>query len=270
MPTAPSGPVTPRASSAVVLARPIPEGEAGHVVAGMAVFMVRRHVRSEFAPDVYVFPGGSITDGDREAETTPGLCAPTGDGPTALGTGLRVGALRELYEEAGILLAYRRDVPLTIEPKARERFAAYRAELQTGATTLANVAAREGLRLATDALVYWAHWITPESLPRRFDTRFFLAAAPADQRAVHDDQEVTDGIWIAPAAALERHAAGTLPLVFATIHQLRELAALATLDAVRARYAATEPATIQPVAAPAPGGGFLVKLPDDPGDPVRL
>lgn len=268
-PVTPTGPATPRPSSAVVLARPA-GGNANGGAGEMDVFMVRRHVRSEFAPDVYVFPGGSITPADRDAETTPGLCAPAGEGPTALGTGLRVGALRELFEEAGVLLAYRRDVPLAIEPEARERFAAYRAELQGGTAALADVAAREGLRLATDALVYWAHWITPGALPRRFDTRFFLAEAPADQRPVHDDQEVTDGVWITPAAALARQAAGTFPMVFATIHQLRELAARGTLDAVRAHYAATEPATIQPLAMPAPGGGFLVKLPGDPGDPVRL
>lgn len=256
-------PTTPRLAAAVVLARSRPGG-------GIEVFMVRRHVRSEFVPDVYVFPGGSVKPADREAEATPGLCVPAGEGVTALRSGLRVAALRELFEEAGVLLAYRRDAPLLIEVEARGRFATYRAELSAGRTTLGTVAAREGLRLATDALAHWAHWITPEVLPKRFDTHFFLAAAPEAQVAIHDDLEVTASAWLSPEEALTRHAQGEFPMVFATRHQLSALTGLPDVAAAIARFAGRAPETIMPEARPTGDGGFLVKLPGDPGDPVRL
>jgi 8-oxo-dGTP pyrophosphatase MutT (NUDIX family) len=259
----PHSPVPPRLAAAVVLARDRADG-------GIEVFMVRRHVRSEFAPDVFVFPGGSVKPGDHEAEITPGLCAAAGEGATALGSGLRVAALRELFEEAGVLLAYRRNAPLLVEVEARGRFADYRADLSAGRATLGSIAAREGLRLATDTLLYWAHWITPEAFPIRFDTHFFLAGAPAGQVAAHDDLEVTDSAWVTPEQALARHARGDFPLVFATIHQLRELAGLAGMAAAHAHYAGRAPATIMPEAVAAEGGGFLVRLPGDPGDPVRV
>lgn len=256
-------PATPRLAAAVVVARDRAQG-------GIEVLMVRRQVRSEFAPDVYVFPGGSVSPGDREAETTPGLCVEAGGGATALGSGLRVAALRELFEEAGILLAHRRDAPLVIEVDAVGRFAQHRQDLLAGAATLGSLAAREGLRLATDALTYWAHWITPELLPKRFDTYFFLAAAPQGQTPAHDDREVTASTWISPEDALDQHARGAFPLVFATVHQLTALRDLPDLAAAHARFADADPPIIMPLATRTPDGAVLVKLPDDPNDPVRL
>lgn len=263
------GPVTPRPSAAIVLARP----RAGAATGGIEVLMVRRQVKSDFAPDVYVFPGGSVQPEDRTTETTPGVCDPLSqgaDGPTALGSGLRAAALRELFEEAGVLLATRGATPLGAAPEDAEPLARARAELSAGQITLAALAEREGLRLATDALLFWAHWITPELFPKRFDTAFFLAAAPEGQMAAHDNLEVTESAWVAPADALAGYQRGAFPLVFATIHQLRALADLPDLAAARARFAGREPDTIMPLAFPAEDGGFLVKLPNDPGDPVHL
>lgn len=254
-------PVPPRPAAAVALVRDHPAG-------GVEIFMVRRHVRSEFAPDVFVFPGGSVTAGDREAEATTGLCIPGGEGATGLGSGFRVAALRELFEEAGVLLAYRRDTPLSFNPAVRERFAAHRAELSAGRTTMGSIAAREGLRLATDRLVHWAHWITPEALPKRFDTHFFLVEAPAGQTPLHDQAEVTDSAWITPTEALERFERREFPLVFATVRQLRELAGLTDSTAARLRFAGQTPPTIMPVATPTPDGGFSVQIPDS-GEPAE-
>jgi 8-oxo-dGTP pyrophosphatase MutT (NUDIX family) len=259
----PAPPVPARRAAAVVLART-------RAVGGIEVFMVRRHVRSEFVPDAFVFPGGSVQPGDREAEETAGLCAPAGTGATALGSGLRVAALRELFEEAGVLLAHRRDGPLAVDGENAERFAAYRVELAVGRTTLGSLAAREGLRLATDALLHWAHWITPEALPKRFDTHFFLAEAPDGQSPTHDDLEVTAGEWVTPEEALARHGRGDFPLVFATIHQLGALTGLASIDAARERFAAGPPRTIMPIATRLADGGIAVKLPGEPGRPVRF
>lgn len=264
LPQSATTPVTPRPSSAVVLARDRAGG-------GIEVLMVRRQVKSDFAPDVYVFPGGSVQSGDREAELTPGLCgAGAADGPTALGNGLRVAALRELFEEAGVLLAERGGAPLVAGPDAAATLASWRDELAAGRLSLAELAAREGISLATDALLYWAHWITPELFPKRFDTHFFLAAAPPDQLAAHDNQEVTESAWAVPETALAGYERGEFPLVFATIHQLRALSGLADFAAARARFAGRTPETIMPLAFPAEDGGFLVKLPNDPGEPIHL
>jgi 8-oxo-dGTP pyrophosphatase MutT (NUDIX family) len=153
-------PVTPRPASAVVLARE-------HAGGGIEVFMVRRHIRSEFVPDAFVFPGGAVKAGDAEVEQTPGRCSPVRAGPTALGSGFRAAGLRECFEEAGVLLARRGDTPLAIGPAEVARFAAHRDALNAGALTLAELAAREHLSFATDDLLHWAHWITPESFPKR-------------------------------------------------------------------------------------------------------
>src|SRR5258708_26326436 len=101
-------PVTPRPAAAVVVAR---EGEGG-----IEVFMVRRHIRSEFVPDAFVFPGGSVKDEDAAVERAPGICAPSGTGPTTLGSGYRAAALPECFEEAGVLPHRRRADPLHLPP----------------------------------------------------------------------------------------------------------------------------------------------------------
>lgn len=232
-------PVIPRPSSAVVVARERPAG-------GFEVFMVRRHVNSEFVPDAFVFPGGSVKPQDAEAERAPGLCAHVSPGPTSLGTGFRVAALRECFEEAGVFLARREGEPLAIPPADLARFAAERDALCTDQTTLAQVAARERLTLATDELLHWAHWITPEAMPKRFTTHFFIAPMPPEQEATYDRIETSDGVWISPADALAGSERGEFPLVFATIHQLRELSTLDSLAAARRRYAETPPRTIMP------------------------
>jgi 8-oxo-dGTP pyrophosphatase MutT (NUDIX family) len=222
-------PVTPRPSAVLTLVR-----ETGG--RPMALFMVRRHARSPFMPDVFVFPGGTVQAADREAERTPSLCAPVADAMPALGDGYRVAAIRECFEEAGVLLAYRAGAPLAIPSADAVRFAGYRAALHQGSTDLAAIAGREGLVLATDALLHWAHWITPVGLPRRFDTHFFLAAMPESQQAEHDRRETTEGLWIPAEEALARQESGSFPLGFPTIRQLRALTGLTGMAAARERF----------------------------------
>jgi 8-oxo-dGTP pyrophosphatase MutT (NUDIX family) len=213
---------------------------------GIEVFMVRRHVRSEFVPDVYVFPGGSVKEADRAAEQAVGVCAAAGDGPTALGSGFRAAAIRELFEEAGALIARRDGAPLTATHDDLPRLLAYRDGLNGKTMTLLEVTQRDGLTLATDALLHWAHWITPEAWPKRFDTHFFLIEAPDGQEPAHDDLEVTHSAWVTPEEALAGYERGEFPLVFATIHQLRELSGLVDMAEARARFAGKVPRTIMP------------------------
>lgn len=252
-------PATPRFASATALLRERAEG-------GVEVFMVRRHVQSEFVPDVYVFPGGSVKDADVVAERTPGLCAPGGEGVTALGAGFRVAALRELFEEAGALIARRAGADLMMTAADLPRFSAYRDALNQKAQTMAGVAQAEGITLATDALVHWAHWVTPEAWPKRFDTHFFLVEAPAGQEPAHDALEVTHSVWITPEDALAGYERGEFPIVFATIHQLRDLSGLSSVADARARFTGKTPATIRPRIAKRDGKDVIL-MPDEP-DPA--
>ncbi len=257
----PALPVTPRLAATVTLLR---QGAAGRV----EVFMVRRHIQSDFAPDVFVFPGGSVNADDREAERTPGLCADAAqtDHVTPAEAGLRVAALRELFEEAGVLLAWRDGQPLAIADDDIVRFADHRAALNQRQTTLGAIAAREGLTLATDDLTLWAHWITPTALPKRFDTYFYLAAMPPTQEAAHDALETTEGVWVAPEDALAGYARGEFPLVFATVHQLRALSGLAGVADARARFIGVEPPVIMPRVVRR-DGAVIILLPNEPAEP---
>ncbi|MBX5490939.1 MAG: hypothetical protein IRZ14_07255 [Chloroflexi bacterium] len=247
-------PAPPRPSASVILVRPGAE-------AAWEVFMVRRPAESRFAPDVYVFPGGTVRADDYPPADAPplGLTAEAAHarlegaagagGPTAPDSlALWLAALRELFEEAGVLLA--RDAGgglVTFDDPARAaRLAADRLALQRGATTLWAICAREGLSPALEHLRYWAHFITPEGAPRRFDTRFFLAPLPPGQEALHCAVETTDGRWIAPAAALALHERGQFPLVFATRAHLERLARFATLDALFAHAATKRVVTVRP------------------------
>jgi 8-oxo-dGTP pyrophosphatase MutT (NUDIX family) len=234
--------VQPRLASAVMLVRDVAAGTGQ----GIEVFMVRRVIQSDFMPDVYVFPGGSVSADDRAAEQTEGVCTPVdaGDasladpeGRTALGTGSRAAAIRELFEEAGILLAYHHGDILATSAENASRFAGYREAFNQRKASLVDMAGSEDLRLATDLLSYFAHWITPEGMPKRFDTHFFITTAPIAQEAAYDRLETSEGIWIAPAEALARSEQGTFPLVFATIYQLRELATFESVEAALAHTA---------------------------------
>jgi 8-oxo-dGTP pyrophosphatase MutT (NUDIX family) len=216
--------VEPRLASAVILLRDTTSWQ------GIEVFMVRRVIQSDFMPDVYVFPGGSVSKDDRAAELAEGVCKPVAstaadpEGRTAPGNGVRAAAIRELFEEAGILLAYRDEKLLAINDLDADHFNTYRKAFHERQGSLVEIAHTERLTFASDQLDYFAHWITPEGMPKRFDTHFFLTTAPAEQQAAHDHLETSEGIWISPAEALARFERKEFPLVFATIYQLRELA----------------------------------------------
>lgn len=218
--------VQPRSASAVMILRDTASG------GGFEAFMVRRVIQSDFMPDVYVFPGGSVTKDDMAAEQTPDIChqvtpgAADPTGFTTLGVGVRAAAIRELFEEAGVLLAYLHEKMLAINETNRERYATYRQAFNNRTGSLIEMARTEKLVLATERLNYFAHWITPEveGMPKRFDTHFFVTAAPQEQQAAYDQLETSEGIWITPAEALARYKNNEFPLVFPTIHQLQDLA----------------------------------------------
>ena len=254
----------PRFASTVMLLRDVPVHEGG-----VEVFMVRRALQSEFMPDVYVFPGGSVISDDRLLEESTGFCktivpaVADPEGYTLLGSGLRVAAIRELFEEANVLLAYRDKHTLAVGEDAVPRFKAYRQTLNEHTGSLSTIVQAEHLMLATDTLAYFAHWITPEGMPKRFDTHFFLASAPSEQEALYDQLETSEGTWVQPTAAIERFQRGEMPIAFPTFHQLRDLSAFKNvreaLEAANTQYIPTHlPYLIQKE------GRSYVYLPEDP------
>ncbi len=241
---------------------------------GLEVFMLRRTMAAVFAGGLYVFPGGRVdrADGASEyADLVDGLddaVASERLGLDAGGLAFYIGAIRECFEEAGVLLATAADgsVVRFEDPATIERFEAARHEVHGGTLALSELCRREGLRLIGGAIGFTAHWLTPIGERRRFDTRFFLARAPEAQTPLHDDQETIESFWIRPTEALERSQRGDLALLPPTAANLRLLTAFATAtEALDAVHAAGRPTLIRPKARMDRDGRFLdLFLPDDP------
>jgi 8-oxo-dGTP pyrophosphatase MutT (NUDIX family) len=264
---------TPRAAASVVLVRSTAGG-------GLETFMVRRSKESRFAADVFVFPGGTVAADDLAepmVAAAPNLppdvalrrLSDRGGTPPAdagLAFGLYAAAVRELFEEAGVLLAddaCARDVTGPVGDRlVADQLVADRAALQRGEQSLPDLAARRGLYLALDRLVYFSHWVTPALSPRRYDTRFFVATMPPDQTALHCQIETTDGLWVAPGEALRRCEAGAFKLVSVTISHLERLATFASVEALL-RFARSKPVrTVHPT-LDAASGTWATNVPED-------
>jgi 8-oxo-dGTP pyrophosphatase MutT (NUDIX family) len=250
---------------------------------GPEIFMVRRHDRAAFMGGAYVFPGGGVDVTDRD-EVDIAWC----DGLDAVRCRLEplppvdcvahhVAAARELFEEAGVLLA--RDQsgrPLSLaNPADHDRFLRHRHEVHAGRRTLRDVLVAERVRLALDELIAFAHWVTPPLDTRRFDTWFFVAVLPPGQAPVLDEIEHTDGRWMRPSDAVRRARHGEIVLPIPTWSVLRELEGReAVVDIVRlarqTRIVRREPKLVQA------NGSRLFVLPGDPlypesgEEPVRF
>ncbi len=231
------------------------------------MFVLRRTASAAFAAGMYVFPGGRVDDIDHADSLEP-YCDGLDDATASARLGIDhgglaywVAAVRECFEEAGVLLARRRDGgPLTVVE-------ADRRAVHDGSLPIEELCRRDGLVLDLNAIRYIAHWVTPEGQqPRRFDTRFFLAAAPHGQDGVHDDVELVDSMWVTPTEAIAQAEARSLLMLPPTIANLRVVAecadaaaALAVADAIGT------PPRIQPKLRRAPDGSPAgVSLPGDP------
>jgi 8-oxo-dGTP pyrophosphatase MutT (NUDIX family) len=226
-------PAPPRPAATVVLLRDAEEG--------LEALLLRRHRRSGFAADAWVFPGGVVDQSDRAADAAGRLDGPSPeewarrlqvDDP-AEAAGYVSAAIREAFEETGILLAHG-DRVSAAPAHAAESLAVARRALLNEVVTLRDVAVGNGLRLAGDELIYVGHWITPEPEPRRYDTRFFAARAPAGAVCDAHDAEMTDSVWLRPAEAVERFRDGQLKLLPPTVHTLQRLDGFASWDELRA------------------------------------
>src|SRR5271157_313939 len=233
---------------------------------GLEVFMVERHHEIEFAGGATVFPGGKVHPSDA-SPTLRGRCRGT-EGLEDAALAVRVAAIRESFEECGILLARPR-TPVTSEAlvsaaRLADLWKRYRGELERHEVSMEQLVRQEDLELACDLLVPFAHWITPEGMPKRFDTYFFIVCAPSDQVAAHDGHELVGARWLTPAEALADADAGRRSIIFPTRMNLAKLGRSLSVDeAIAAAHA-------QPVVTVLPridrgAKGVVLRIPAEAG-----
>lgn len=220
--------LSPRPAATVITVRDAPNG--------YEILMLRRNLQSDFVGGAYVFPGGRVDDADADpaaqrrtfglddAEASRRLSLESG------GLAYYVACLRELFEEAGLLIACDLDgEPIRVtDDESVRRLAASRRALNAGELDFTVMMEREGFLLDLRNLEYVAHWVTPVGPPRRYDTRFFVALAPTSQVATHDAGETVADRWLRPVDALAAHARGEFEIIFPTIRNLEAIAHLAT------------------------------------------
>ncbi|WP_219210707.1 MBL fold metallo-hydrolase [Variovorax boronicumulans] len=201
--------------------------------AGIEVLMTRRSDKASFGAGAYVFPGGRIDAGDAQAHGVAERRVTQSD----LQLTQSIAALRECFEELGVLLARHADG----RPVEAAEVAAMDRSTTDGTQPFAAQCATQGLRLATDQVFTFAHWITDRDLPKRFDVPFLVARMPEGQTPTADETEQFEPVWVRPADALERHKAGGFLLMFPTVRTLERFTAYATVDAVLAACAQEQP-----------------------------
>ncbi len=228
------------------------------------VFMMVRHYQIEFASGALVFPGGSVDAGDQDIVARPELYAGVaGDDETTLK--FRIAAIRETFEESRILLARQRGSSELIDARRAGEIAdAHRDALNDGQVKFADIIADNDLVLALDLLVPYAHWITPEGMKKRFDTWFFLAAAPPEQVGRHDGRESTDSAWLSPREALEGGSTGRFTLPFPTTRNLIKLGKQTDVAAALDDARASTVVTVIPVLS-RDGDRRVLRIPRDAG-----
>ena len=230
----------PRPAATVVLLRDAP--------AGLEVFLMKRHGLSDVLGGAYVFPGGKVdaadadldmaAHGDQPLDALHGGLGEADISETTAGA-LYVAALREAFEECGVLFAQ----------SGSAQPATQAAALLRGGLGFNAVLAQMALRLQTRSVLPWSRWITPARpsvMNKRFDTRFFVAAVPDGQVARHDDFETTESTWLSPRQALQQYWTGQIELAPPQIMSLAHLARHSTVDSVLAAARARRPPVIQP------------------------
>lgn len=231
--------VKPKDAATVIFLRKSPDSDKGC----FEVLMVLRHPHSKFVPSSYVFPGGCLdyedyspdmddfctgVDLEKAQIVLPDMSSPE----KALGAW--VAAIRETFEEVGLLLAYRSDKTLVSfdSEDVINKYSLYRQRLQTGEISLENILRNEKLTLAADRLYYFSHWITPELLPLRYDVRFFITEKPSNQEAIHDGIELMRHIWITPQEILDDYNCQKFNMVVPTLVTIEELSRYKTIQEV--------------------------------------
>lgn len=217
----------PRPAATAVLMR-----DAGDTI---EILLLKRHRSSGFVPGAYVFPGGRVDADDAKVDIAD-VSEPAHE--------YWVAAVREIFEETGVLLAQDANAAWAPDCATDPTMEAWREQLMSGTAALADVLSDRQLVVATEQVAYFAHWITPLAEPRRYDTRFFLAALPAGRTVRADPREMTDALWLTVQDALNEFEAGRLPMVFPTV---RTLQALSEYTSVEAAFNAARTQTVMPI-----------------------
>jgi len=235
------------------------------------VFMVRRSFRSEFVGGAYVFPGGAVDSSDSDLSAFfLGLSDEDASARLALDHGgLRwyAAAARELFEEAGVLLAaHANSAPIdpSSDPGLASQLVEWRRRLNAKEATFADVLEALGVFLDINQLHFFSHWVTPPGQPRRYDTRFFLCEMPAAQKPLHDGVETTDSLWITPRDALQAATEGRMTIIFPTLKNLELLASRGGIKQTIAWAKQHTPRVVKPRVA-MEEGFVRILIPGDPG-----
>jgi len=249
-------PAVPRLSATILLLRDGP---------GLEVLMVKRHYEIDFASGALVFPGGKATP----ADSVDGWASRIDGDYTGDDLAARVAAVREAFEESGILLARHEtsrgtDAPL-VGQDVTEALAPMRGPVDRGEADFLALIEANDLVLALDRLVHFGHWITPAMMPKRFDTHFYLAATPPHQVAEQDGRETTEAVWLSPADALAAEAAGTATIIFPTRMNLKRLALAGTCADALERFAAMSVPTVLPEVGRDADGNPCLHIPEVEG-----
>ncbi len=199
--------VDPVPAATILLLRDNPTADAD-----CEVFMVVRHHQIDFASGALVFPGGRIDDGDSEVTAH----CDGAEGLDAFEIAMRVGAIREAFEESGVLLARPVGEQAMISAERCLELTPYRDQLNQGDLSLKSFLEQQNLQLACDVLTPFAHWITPDMMPKRFDTHFYVTRVPESQVAEHDGTESVDSVWISADDALAGAKDGRYTVIFPT------------------------------------------------------
>jgi 8-oxo-dGTP pyrophosphatase MutT (NUDIX family) len=260
-----SGPAVPRQASTVLLLR---DGARG-----LEVYLQRRTRGMPFAGGMTAYLGGGVDPRDGDIETA-WAGPPPADWAEAFGCDERLArelvcaAVRETFEEAGVLLAGPADGADVVVPDVSgDDWEAQRQALLSRELSLAELLAGRGLAVRADLLRPFAHWITPPVEPRRYDTKFFAAALPAGQEARHVSGEADEVSWLTPSAALAEMRTGTRPMMPPTIHTLAQLERFADVAAALAGSPPEPVRPISPTFEETPDGKWAVL---DDGTRIRL
>jgi len=250
-------PPEPRLSATILLLRdaaPKPE-----------VLMVKRHYEIDFAAGALVFPGGKAAAADASSDWDDWT---DGDfGPVQQDA--RIAAIREAYEESGLILARRRAVrgpgaPL-VGAEIAELLSPHRSAVDRGEMSFLALMREHELVLALDSLVHFGHWITPVMMPKRFDTHFYLAPAPLWQIAAHDGRETTDAVWLSADEALAQELNGKATIIFPTRMNLRKLTRATSVDHAVSQFGSEPVISVLPKVGKSPDGEACLYIPEEAG-----
>lgn len=256
-------PSAPKLSATVLLLRDTDELE---------VLMVARHYQIDFAAGALVFPGGKANEEDFSDEWTDwsdGIYEPRQ-------RAARIAAVREAFEEAGLLLARSRAARgagvSCVGADMAQKLSEYRGPVDRREQSFLELMQANDLVLALDALIHFGHWITPDMMPKRFDTHFYLAPAPDAQIASHDGRETTDAVWLNPQKALDMEAAEEATIIFPTRMNLIKLGRAGTCKEAISKYRDQPVITVLPRVSQTDDGKPCLMIPEeaDYGQTVEL